>query len=395
MFPHPPFVPRWRCALVLTALLAMAPGVRAAAPAASAHAAAPQAAREAAAKAQLATLRAEIAAIASTQHATAAKRDALNAKLAAQATELNRAATAVQATDAAIAEQAAALNGLERQRADLAASLSAQRAALAQLLRAAYTLDRGSDLSLLLGDDDIAKIGRALAYSRYFQRDRINRIRALLVQVTRLDRVKASIEAATAALQQQRGQRIAQVAALEQARAAQQALLTQADAQLAQQKDKLAALQRNADALNTLLKQLQDVFADIPAQLGKGTPFAQLRGKLPWPVAGQPRRGSGALAQGMVIAAKPGSSVRAVAYGRVAWTDFMRGYGLLVIIDHGDGWMSLYGGNESVAVETGEWVQPGQAIATVARNSEQGGAWFGLRHDGKPVDPAGWFAARR
>jgi septal ring factor EnvC (AmiA/AmiB activator) len=97
----------------------------------------------------------------------------------------------------------------------------------------------------------------------------------------------------------------------------------------------------------------------------------------------------------MVLAAKPGSSVRAVAYGRVAWADFMRGYGILVIIDHGGGWMSLYGGNESVAVEAGEWVQPGQAIATVARNSEQGGAWFGLRHGGQPVDPSGWFATRR
>jgi septal ring factor EnvC (AmiA/AmiB activator) len=96
----------------------------------------------------------------------------------------------------------------------------------------------------------------------------------------------------------------------------------------------------------------------------------------------------------VVIAAKPGAEVRAVAYGRVAWADFMRGYGMLVIIDHGGGWMSLYGGNESAAVSAGDWVRPGQPIATVARNSEQGGAWFGLRHDGKPVDPHGWFAKR-
>jgi len=143
-----------------------------------------------------------------------------------------------------------------------------------------------------------------------------------------------------------------------------------------------------------LLKQLQNVFSDIPAQLGKNTLFAELHGKLPWPVAGAPRNGSGALALGLVIAAKPGAEVRAVAYGRVAWADFMRGYGMLVIIDHGGGWMSLYGGNESAAVSAGDWVRPGQPIATVARNSEQGGAWFGLRHDGKPVDPHGWFAKR-
>jgi septal ring factor EnvC (AmiA/AmiB activator) len=366
---------------------------------ACAHAAPPApasstSAREATTKAKLAEVRAEIAKIADAQRATAAKRDAINAKLAAQATQLNQAANAVRESDAAIAAKAASLADLEQQRAALEQKLSGQRAALAELLRAVYTLNRGSDIAMLLGDDDIAKIDRALASSRYFQHDRVARIRALLGEVAQLDQVKASIETETAALKQQRDQRAAQAAELEQARDAQQALLIQADAQLAQQKDKLASLQHDADALNQLLKQLQNVFADIPAQLGKNTPFADLHGKLPWPVAGTPRNGSGALALGVVIAAKPGAEVRAVAYGRVAWADFMRGYGMLVIIDHGGGWMSLYGGNESAAVSAGDWVRPGQPIATVARNSEQGGAWFGLRHDGKPVDPHGWFAKR-
>ncbi|WIG54373.1 MAG: hypothetical protein OJF61_000159 [Rhodanobacteraceae bacterium] len=386
MFPAPSLK---TCALAL--LLAIAGN--------SAHAAPPAAAsstsaREAAAKAKLAEVRAEIAKIADAQHATATQRDAINARLAAQAAQLNQAANAVRESDAAIAAKAASLADLEQQRAALEQKLSGQRAALAELLRAVYTLNRGTDLAMLLGDDDIAKIDRALASSRYFQHDRVARIRALLGEVAKLDQVKASIETETAALKQQRDQRAAQAAGLEQARDAQQKLLAEADAQLAQQKDKLASLQRDANALNDLLKQLQNVFADIPAQLGKNTPFADLHGKLPWPVAGAPRNGSGVLALGMVIAAKPGAEVRAVAYGRVAWADFMRGYGMLVIIDHGGGWMSLYGGNESAAVSAGDWVRPGQPIATVARNSEQGGAWFGLRHDGKPVDPHGWFAKR-
>ena len=376
-------------------VLAMLLGV-----AGSAHAAPPApasstSAREAAAKAKLVAVRAEIAKIADAQRAMAAKRGAINAKLAAQAAQLNQAANAVRESDAAIAAKTASLTDLERQRATLEQKLSGQRAALAELLRAVYTLNRGSDLAMLLGDDDIAKIDRALASSRYFQHDRVARIRALLGEVAQLDNVKAAIETETALLRQQRTQRAAQAPELEQARDAQQKLLAQADAQLAQQKDRLASLQRDADALNQLLKQLQNVFSDIPAQLGKNTPFAELHGKLPWPVTGTPRNGSGALALGLVIAAKPGAEVRAVAYGRVAWADFMRGYGMLVIIDHGAGWMSLYGGNESAAVSAGDWVRPGQPIATVARSSEQGGAWFGLRHDGKPVDPHGWFAAKR
>lgn len=366
----------------------------------SVHAAAPAAAsstsaRETTTRAKLAQVRAEIAKIADAQNATAAQRGAINAKLAAQATQLNQAANAVRESDTAITAKTASLADLEQQRTALEQKLLGQRAALADLLRAVYTLNRGTDLAMLLGDDDIAKIDRALASSRYFQRDRVARIRELLGEVAQLDKVKASIETETAALKQQRDQRAAQAAELEQARNAQQKLLAQADAQLAQQKDKLASLQHDADALNQLLKQLQNVFSDIPAQLGKSTPFPELHGKLPWPVAGAPRNGSGVLALGLVIAAKPGADVRAVAYGRVAWADFMRGYGMLVIIDHGGGWMSLYGGNESAAVSVGDWVRPRQPIATVARNSEQGGAWFGLRHDGKPVDPHGWLAAKR
>jgi len=375
---------------VLLGSAAICPGARAAtaAPASSTSA------REVVTRAKLTEVRAEIARIADAQHATATKRDAINAKLAAQATQLNQAANAVRESDTSIAAKTAALADLEQQRTALEQKLSGQRAALADLLRAVYTLNRGTDLAMLLGDDDIAKIDRALVSSRYFQHDRVARIRALLGEVAQLDEVKTSIETEATALKQQRDQRAAQAAGLEQARDAQQKLLAQANAQLAQQKDKLASLQHDADALNQLLKQLQNVFSDIPAQLGKNTPFAKLHGKLPWPVAGTPRNGSGALALGLVIAAKPGTEVRAVAYGRVAWADFMRGYGMLVIIDHGGGWMSLYGGNESAAVSAGDWVRPGQAIATVARNSEQGGAWFGLRHDGKSIDPHGWFARR-
>jgi murein hydrolase activator len=363
-----------------------------AAPSASAPTTASSAAREADAKAKLAAVRTEIAQIATAQQATAARQHSIDAALAAQAQQLDAAARAVHDTDAAIAAKTAALADLQRQHAAIEAKLDTQRAALAELLRAVYMLDRGSGLALLLGDDDIAKIDRALAYSRYFQRDREQRIHSLLGAVAQLDKLKASIEADTAALEQQRAQRAAQTQQLEQAREAQQKLLAEADAQFAQQKDKLAALQHDADALDQLLKQLRNVFADIPAQVGRITPFAQLHGRLPQPVAGAVRKATGALSQGLVIAARPGAEVHAVAYGRVAWADFMRGYGMLVIIDHGGGWMSLYGGNEAALVGAGDWVQPGQAIATVAHNSEQGGAWFGIRKDGQPVDPEGWLA---
>jgi septal ring factor EnvC (AmiA/AmiB activator) len=363
--------------------------------AASPEPAAASSSREAATRAQLTAVRAEIAKLAEEQHAAATQRDAINAKLAEQAAQLDDAAKALRETNAAIAARTAALADLQTRRVQLEDKLAGQREALADLLRAVYTLDRDAELPLLLGDNDLARIDRALAYSRYFQQDRVGRIRTLLGEVAQLDGIRSSIEAEAQALQQQRAEHATRNAALEQQRDAQKKLLAEADTRLAQQKGKLASLKHDAEALSRLLKQLQNVFADIPAQLGKNTPFSKVRGKLAWPVAGTPREGTGLLAHGIVLAAKPGADVHAVAYGRVAWADFMRGYGMLVIIDHGDGWMSLYGGNESALVSAGDWVRPGQPVATVGRDPEQGGAWFGLRKDGKPVDPQGWFASRR
>lgn len=348
-------------------------------------------AQQAQAQQKLTAVRAQIAQLALQQHATAAQRDSINATLAQQALQLNEAARALLDSDAGIEAKSAALAQLQDQHAALELKLSGQREALAQLLRAAYALNRGSDLSMLLGDEDISRIARALAYSRYFQRDRVTRIRALLGDVARLDKLQQGIEADQAALRAQRAQRVAQSQALEQARDAQQKLLGAADTQLVQQREKLAELQAAQEDLNKLLEKLKDVFADIPKQLGGEQPFAQLKGALAWPTNGAARTGTGILGHGLLIATPAGSAVHAVAYGRVAWADFMRGFGMLVIVDHGGGYMSLYGNNEAALVEVGDWVTPGQAIATVGRGQQQAGAYFEIRKDGKPVDVRKWL----
>ena len=343
---------------------------------------------------KLDAVRAQIEKIAQQQRATAAQRDQINAALADQATQLNAASRALDETDAAIAQKSSELAQLQDQHAKLQTKLAGQREALADLLRAAYALNQGSDLSLLLGDEDISRISRALAYSRYFQHDRVQRIRSLLGDLAKLDRLQRGIEADQSALQRQHDERATRAQTLQQARDEQQKLLAQADAQLAQQKDQLAALRRQQQDLDRLLEELKDIFADIPRQLGGERSFARLRGELPWPVSGRAHPGDGPLAYGLLIDAAPGVPVHAVAYGRVAWADFMRGYGMLVIIDHGNGWMSLYGNNEAAQVEVGDWVKPGQAIAKVGRGEGQAGAYFELRKDGKPVDAKGWLKPR-
>ena len=106
------------------------------------------------------------------------------------------------------------------------------------------------------------------------------------------------------------------------------------------------------------------------------------------------RSSDGVLEHGVLIAARPGTTVRAVAYGRVAWADFMRGFGELVIVDHGNGYMTLYGNNEAALVEVGDWVKPGQPVATVGRGQQQAGAYFEIRKDGRPVDAREWLSKR-
>ncbi|HEX7340822.1 MAG TPA: peptidoglycan DD-metalloendopeptidase family protein [Rhodanobacteraceae bacterium] len=340
-------------------------------------------------KKKLAAVKQRLQALADKQRATAGKRDAINTRLAAQADQLNAAAHAVRTGNRAIAASQSRLNALEKQRATLKTSLASQREALADLLRAAYKIQNGSNLRLLLGDADMAKLARTLAYSRYFQHDRIQRIRALLGQLASLNRIEAGITQQQQALKAARAQGQQRLAALQASRQKQQALLAKVDAQLKTQHRQMRQLEQNRQTLDKLLVRLRNVFADIPDHLPASTLFAHRRGKLPWPVHGKVQRYN----EGITIRAARGTPVRAVAHGRVAFANWLRGYGLLVIIDHGNGWMSLYGGNESLETSVGDWVNAGQPIATAgASASDASGVYFGLRHRGKPVNPLPWLA---
>lgn len=344
--------------------------------------------RQAQAQARLEAVKAQIARLTASQRATANRRDALNATLADQARRLDAAARAVRASDAAIADKRRQIDALDAKRKPLEKRLGTQRQALAHLLRAAYALGRGSDLRLLLGDDDIARIGRALVYSRYFQHDRIQRIKGLLQDLQQLTRIKDALASERKALKTERDDRQQRMQSLQAERDRQRALLATIQDRLRQQGRRIDQLKHNQRALNDLIARLRDVFADIPAALPDETPFARRRGRLPWPVHGTLRRSG----EGVAIDARRGTAVRAVAHGRVAFANFLRGYGMLIIIDHGNGWMSLYGDNESLLHDVGDWVDTGQSIATTGIEADgHEGVYFGLRHKGKPVDPRPWL----
>jgi septal ring factor EnvC (AmiA/AmiB activator) len=332
-----------------------------------------------------------IAALAREQRHTGEKREAVNAELAHQADQLAAAARAVRDSDAALATNQHKLDDLQARRAKLKAGLDGQREALAQLLRAAYMIEPGSDLRLLLGDADLSRLARALAYSRYFQHQRIQRIRTLLEKLDQWRQLHDAIAAQRGQLKTAHAARQQHVKELNAARKKQQTLLARVDATITDQHQQMRQLKHNQQSLEALLKKLRNVFADIPKVLPSDTPFTSLRGKLPWPVKGKAERQR----EGLHIKVARGTTVRAVAHGRIAYANWLRGYGLLVIIDHGNGWMSLYGGNESVLASAGDWVNAGQPIATAGASAgEDAGVYFGLRHHGKAINPLPWLGAR-
>jgi len=305
----------------------------------------------------------------------------------------------VRALDERLAAQQAELDALEHQRAELAKALEAQRDALAALLRSAYALGRSEELKLLLQQEDVGAVARVLAYHRYFQRARIGRIDALLGDLKQLVEVQQAIVAQNTALTTTRSEREAEVRTLESQRVARASLLAELDLKLKDQQTRLATMGKDEKGIVNLLEKLRDVFADIPQQLTGAEPFASLRGRLLWPLQGKLRGGfggsddSGRKLAGLLISADSGSAVHAVARGRIAYADWLTGYGMLLIVDHGDGYMSLYGYNESLLKDVGDWVAPGETIAQSGASGGQRDAalYFELRRQGKPVDPKPWL----
>ncbi|MDE1961822.1 MAG: peptidoglycan DD-metalloendopeptidase family protein [Xanthomonadaceae bacterium] len=361
------------------------------------------AAREAQARQKLEQVRVQIKTLADAQKDTNVQRNAAVAALRDQ--ELKIAATAKQlrTLDQQLAGQQAKLDDLLKRRTLLDAKLKDQRDALAALLRSAYAMGRDEELKLLLAQDSAADIARMLAYYRYFERARLGEIEALLENLHALAKLQDDIGTQTAVLQKTRVEQAGQAMQLDAERSARRQALDRLDATLKSQQSRLAALGKDEKALLDLLAKLRDIFADIPQNLAGAEPFAALRGKLHWPLRGRiverfgVGTGGGGASQGVLIAARDGSEVHAVAHGRVVFADWLRGYGLLLIVDHGDGYLSLYGYNETLLKDVGDWVDAGTVIATSGDSGGRPtpGLYFELRFKGKAIDPMTWLRSSR
>ena len=378
-------------------ILALAMALLLAAPAALAQDG--RAAEERQAQQRLETLRGQIKAITAEQRAAEGERGEATRALREADARVSEAVRALRRTEAGIAHREQELRALEKEKALLEAGLSEQREALAALVRSAYALGRHEQLKLLLAQDRMADLARVLAYHRYFQADRQQRITGLVAELRELADVAQRIEQQRQELEAARQQQQAELAGLESEQAERAAVLAKLEAGFKDRAARLAALGRDEKAVQAMLERLRDAVADIPRQVDDTRPFASRRGQLPRPLAGSVlaafggRMPDGRTSEGWLVAGTAGAEVRAVAPGRVAFSDWLKGYGLLAIVDHGDGWMSLYAFNDALLKDVGDWVRTGEPLATVGTSGGQGrpALYFELRRNGQPQDPKPWL----
>lgn len=291
------------------------------------------------------------------------------------------------------------LSELQAQRETYLDSLEQRLAQLGEQLNSSYRMAGQSRMKLILNQDDPARLGRMLAYYDYLNRAEVEKISGLKVALTTLDSMQLSIDLELARIDLVQTEQRDILAELDVQRNDRGILLAQLAGRIDSDEARLKELEQNQRDLEALLERLSDVLADIPADLGNRVSMAKLKGQLPMPLKGPVRhafgqsRTAGLKWQGWLIGADTGTEVKAVAYGRIAFADWLRGYGLLMIIDHGQGYLSLYGHNESLLHEVGAWVEPGELISVVGSNPGSGqGLYFEIRKNGKAVDPAAWLA---
>lgn len=331
------------------------------------------------------------------------------------AAERDRLSSELQELEVVISEQRLRLKEIERQHAYTAnkkrqldaklaereAHLDEESVALAAQVRAAYMSGSQEKIRLLLNQRDPATLGRLMAYYRYLNDYRAENIEAVVEQIRQLDELSSQIAAEEARLAELAATRYAELTRLNESQVERTALLASLKQKMkseGQEVDRLAAQEKD---LTRLIAELTSILSDYP--ISSEQPFTEHKGKLTWPVAGtllhdfgQPRVGGKIKWNGVVLAAPRGREVRAIYHGRIAFADWLAGMGLLVIVDHGDGYMTLYGYNETILKNAGDWVAPGDVIATVGDSGgqSQSSLYFELRSGTRPINPRQWITRR-
>ncbi len=351
------------------------------------------------AEAELQAVKAEIERITRQVSAEQVERDRLTNELKSAELSVGKVRGALAEVRRERAERAARRAELAAEKHVREGEVREKRASLAGQLRAAYTIGRQEPLKLLLNQKDPALAGRMFAYYSYFGRARAAQIRLIEEDVERIAELEGELEAEDQELAELEKRQRAQLHQLEQARVERSNVLASLEAQSHTRAQSLERLRSQQAGLEKLLRELRAAVERFP--LEGNDAFVRLRGKLAWPVSGRvvarfgDARAGGVRWDGVLVATERGTPVKAVCQGRVIYADWLPGLGLLTIVDHGNGYLSLYGHNERLYKAAGEQVATGDTLAAAGDSggSSRPELYFEIRKGGKPVDPRPWFKA--
>jgi len=277
-----------------------------------------------------------------------------------------------------------------------------ERETLKHQIRAAYQIGRQGRTKLLLNQEDPAAIGRVLTYYDYLAKARSERIQSFTTAARALRKLEDQLAGEIRSLEALFAKRKRSLDALEETRDQREQAVATLESKIRDSVLEVEQLEADEQQLRDLLASLEDVLADIPLVLDDDEPITQRRGAVDWPLRGrllagfgQPKAGN-IRWKGLWIAADEGDPVKAVASGRVAYVGWMHRYGVLVVLEHDDGWYSLYGHNQTAYVQIGEWVRSGEAVSAAGNSGghRESGVYFELRKGQRAVDPIGWLASR-
>jgi septal ring factor EnvC (AmiA/AmiB activator) len=293
------------------------------------------------------------------------------------------------------------LTRLTKQQAQLETSRRNQQTLIARQITSAYQMGNEESSKLLLNQEDLGTISRTLKYYDYFLRARAEKLNQYRETLQALKQVQSTITERQEQLVANRSALETEQQALQTQQQQRRLVLAQLNKTISSGQQQLSKLKSERGKLESILKSLEEGIAklSLPAT---DTPFKGRKGKLPWPVSGRLSKYYGASRNadirwdGWLVTANEGTPVKAVHHGRVIFSDYLRGHGLLIILDHGDGYMTLYAHNQVLLKETGEWVLPNEVIAKVGNTGgrDDHALYFEIRHNGKPTNPKYWMAKK-
>jgi len=298
-----------------------------------------------------------------------------------------------------IAVKQAELKKLRKSRNKHQRQLSQENDILAKQVYTAFTLGKQEKVKLLFSQKNPAELQRNLIYYQYFSNARAELITTVKNSIEEILEAEAGIKKAKKNLEKSYRLLKTQKTQLDKDRAKRKSIIASLDKQLKKQGGYLTRLEDEANQLQSLINSIQEILFETPEPELERKAFAKLRGQLAWPVQGKIKKLFGRQKplsdlrwQGIMIYAPAGNHVKAVSRGRIAFADWLRGLGNLIIIDHGNSYLSLYGHNESLFKSAGEWVESGDIISSIGSSGGQQkpGLYFEIRKKGKPQNPTRW-----